>query len=336
MITNTNCANAPMNKHSKASAAVLLASLLALGASAQSVPSLINYQGRLTDQTGAPLAAGLYGIQFKLWDDPLAGNLIWGQQQTVTLQSNGVFNVILGSPGGSPIPNATPAVNNLAYAFGGSNCFLGVTVVVSNEVSLPSASEILPRQQLLSVPFALVASTLVSNLANALCPPGTVVAYMGTNPPAGWLLCNGSTVSRTQYASLFSVIGTASGAGDGSTTFNLPDLRGVFLRGVDAGRGLDPDTGSRTSVYSGGNTGDSVGSYQDEQFKSHNHDNGSFTCGNSTALSPYELYGEASSGGVLSPFASWVGITSFTGWTSTVGGSETRPKNVYVNYIIKY
>jgi hypothetical protein len=136
--------------------------MLGLAAAAQSVPSLINYQGRLTGQTGASLTAGTYTLQFRIWDSPTlaaTNDLIWGQQQNVTVQSNGVFNVLLGSPGGSPIPGATPAVNNLAYAFQSSNVFLGLTVAVSNGVSLASPAEILPRQQLLSVPFAFMAAT---------------------------------------------------------------------------------------------------------------------------------------------------------------------------------
>jgi hypothetical protein len=71
----------------KRAGAILAFSALAMGVAAQSVPPLINYQGRLTDQTGAPLTAGAYGIQFRLWDDPLASgtnDLIWGQQYSNT------------------------------------------------------------------------------------------------------------------------------------------------------------------------------------------------------------------------------------------------------------
>ena len=57
--------------------------------------------------------------------------------------------------------------------------------------------------------------------------------------PAGWLICDGSAVSRTTYADLFASIGTTYGAGNNTTTFNLPDLRGEFIRGSDNGRGLD-------------------------------------------------------------------------------------------------
>ena len=69
----------------------------------------------------------------------------------------------------------------------------------------------------------------------ARLPAGFVAAWPGNTPPDGWLVCNGSAVSRTTYADLFSVIGTTFGAGDGSTTFKLPDYRGDFLRGYLSG-----------------------------------------------------------------------------------------------------
>ena len=81
-------------------------------------------------------------------------------------------------------------------------------------------------------------------LADAV-PSGAVlqsgdVGYFAMNTaPNGWLKANGAAVSRTTYAALFAAIGTTFGAGNGSTTFNLPDLRGEFLRGWDDGRGLD-------------------------------------------------------------------------------------------------
>lgn len=68
---------------------------------------------------------------------------------------------------------------------------------------------------------------------------GAVEYFAGSAAPAGWLACNGAAVSRTAYAALFLAIGTTYGVGDGSTTFNLPELRGEFLRGLDSGRGVD-------------------------------------------------------------------------------------------------
>ena len=67
---------------------------------------------------------------------------------------------------------------------------------------------------------------------SSIVPPATVLPYAGSAAPSGWLLCNGDQISRTTYAALFSVIGTTYGHGNGTTTFNLPDYRWVFLRGL--------------------------------------------------------------------------------------------------------
>jgi phage-related tail fiber protein len=68
---------------------------------------------------------------------------------------------------------------------------------------------------------------------------GQVATFAMSTAPSGWLKANGAAVSRTTYAALFTAIGTTFGAGDGSTTFNVPDLRGEFVRGWDDGRGAD-------------------------------------------------------------------------------------------------
>jgi phage-related tail fiber protein len=75
--------------------------------------------------------------------------------------------------------------------------------------------------------------------ASDLTPAGTVIWTARSSAPTGYLKANGAAVSRSTYATLFSAIGTIYGAGDGSTTFNLPDLRGEFIRGWDDGRGVD-------------------------------------------------------------------------------------------------
>jgi microcystin-dependent protein len=73
-------------------------------------------------------------------------------------------------------------------------------------------------------------------------PTGTVVDFAATTPPTGWLVCDGSAVSRTTYAALFAVIGTTWGAGNGTTTFNLPDLRSRVTVGAGSGSGLTART----------------------------------------------------------------------------------------------
>lgn len=104
-----------------------------------------------------------------------------------------------------------------------------------------------------------------------LAPSGSIVAFGGSVPPDGWLLCDGSIVSRTEYATLFAAIATTHGAGDGATTFNLPDYRGRFLRGVDHGTGRDPDAATRTAAHAGGSIGDEVGSLEDDAYAKHAH-----------------------------------------------------------------
>ena len=88
-------------------------------------------------------------------------------------------------------------------------------------------------------------------------PTGSVHIMATTTAPSGYLKCNGAAVSRTTYADLFAIIGTTHGAGDGSTTFNVPDLRGEFVRGWDDSRGVD--------------SGRSFGSSQGDNNKQHNH-----------------------------------------------------------------
>lgn len=76
-------------------------------------------------------------------------------------------------------------------------------------------------------------NVLNSNLSSAV-PTGTVSAFAGSTAPSGYLLCNGNAISRTTYATLFSAIGTTYGTGNGSTTFNLPDLRGRVIASLDS------------------------------------------------------------------------------------------------------
>ena len=77
-----------------------------------------------------------------------------------------------------------------------------------------------------------------------LQPPGMVSYFGNSSAPTGWLIANGAAISRTTYSDLFATIGTTYGAGDGSSTFNIPDLRGEFIRGWDGGRGIDSGRGN--------------------------------------------------------------------------------------------
>jgi microcystin-dependent protein len=161
--------------------------------------------------------------------------------------------------------------------------------------------------------------------------PGIILAYAGASAPTGYLMCDGSAVSRTTYASLYAAIGDAYGNGNGTTTFNVPDARGRFLRGVDGSAGNDPDKAARTASAAGGNTGNNVGSAQTDAFQGHWHAahfvNNNDTGAGGTNMN-HALFTNTDNNVVRAPISDGTNGTPRT-------TSETRPKNIYVNYIIK-
>lgn len=153
-------------------------------------------------------------------------------------------------------------------------------------------------------------------------PAGAIIAFGATSAPSGWLPCDGSAVSRTTYARLFAAIGTTWGSGDGSATFNVPDLRGYFLRGS----GTNGD----------GSSGPSLGVKQSDDFKSHTHTatqaSHTHTVSSATSTGGTDLQGGTGYNRNVSATTSSAqpAIT-----VDATGGTETRPKNIGVNYIIK-
>ena len=191
----------------------------------------------------------------------------------------------------------------------------------SNQQAAAAAAELLAVKQTTGEDLAAVTlASMVAAVQQALCPPGTVLPYMGATAPTGWLVCNGASVLRATYPSLFAVIGTSCGTSS-STYFNLPDFRGRFLRGWDNATGRDPDRGARTAMATGGATGDAIGSVQTDEFKKHSH-----TLTNQIA---YMSEGNDSSGGYYDPVLE-------NRNSGDTGGGETRPINASVNYIIKF
>ena len=136
--------------------------------------------------------------------------------------------------------------------------------------------------------------------------PGTVIFYAGNTPPIGWIKANGAAISRSTYSNLYSVIGTTFGSGNGSTTFNIPDLRGEFIRGWDDSRGVD--------------SARAFGSSQTDDFKSHTHN---VTIDSGSAYQTKGAYADSSYGG-----------KTYT--SSATGGTETRPRNIALLACIKY
>lgn len=182
--------------------------------------------------------------------------------------------------------------------------------------------------------------------ANSVVPVGSTIPFAGSSAPTGWLICDGAEISRTTYAELFAVIGTAFGSGDGITTFVLPDLRGKFVRGVDGGTGNDPDAGTRTAQSSGGNTGNNVGSVQGDAFQGHWHEErvgGNNVNANGGNVGNSYRAGRDGSGTNIntSNDTQFNNVSTQDPISDGVNGtprtsSETRPINVYLNYIIRY
>jgi microcystin-dependent protein len=149
---------------------------------------------------------------------------------------------------------------------------------------------------------------LATVTAQSLLPAGAVMPFAMNSAPSGWLAADGAAVSRTTYATLFAAISTTHGVGDGSTTFNLPDLRGIFVRG----------SGSQTisgTTYSG-----TFAAKQQDELKSHDHQ--------------YTRYAQLITrvgGGDNNIWASTAGVQ-----TSSTGGTETRPANIALLYCIKF
>lgn len=156
-------------------------------------------------------------------------------------------------------------------------------------------------------------ATAIGNLAaSGAAPAGSVIYVAKSTAPTGYLKANGAAVSRTTYAALYAAIGTVFGVGNGSTTFNLPDLRGEFLRGWDDGRGVD--------------SGRVFGSAQADDFKSHDHTINM----SSGAVSDRYAFNNSTAGAGES--ASY----SANGRTYNRGGTETRPRNAALLACIKF
>jgi microcystin-dependent protein len=164
----------------------------------------------------------------------------------------------------------------------------------------------------------------VTSIAESVFATGSIIAWPTATPATGFLECDGSAVSRTTYADLFAVISDDYGNGDGSTTFNLPDYRGEFLRGYDNSASNDPNAGSRTD-RGDGTTGDAVGTKQEDATDVNGLS--ATTTATTNTISPQPNTGGAHD---LSrgPASSTVTLSSTD--------AETRPRNVSVMWCIKY
>lgn len=289
---------------------------------------VINPFMNFVDKDGKPLQDGAIYIG-------VAGFSPLDQSQTVYWDSGA--NIPAAQPiktlNGYPTRDGTPAnlyVAANAYSiavynkrgalvFAKSNVsFTGALATTSTDGLMSAADKVKLDAALTSATgfAALGLGTAATGDASQLVPIGMVFFSALNFVPVGYLACNGAAVSRSAYANLFAAIGTTYGVGDGITTFNVPDLRGEFIRGFDAGRGVD--------------SGRVFASAQGHQFQDHYHAGPSsdqFVTSNAGA----------GAGGPLAGGGSFKYNLTATSGNAAFGnyGSETRPRNVALLAIIK-
>ena len=213
---------------------------------------------------------------------------------------------------------------------------LGKTLVVAG-TSAFTGSIVMKSISSMNVPVSSItdAKHLITkeyfDLMMATIPVGMVGHFASMSPPVGWLKANGALVSRTTYAGLFAAIGTTYGAGNGTTTFKLPDLRGEFVRGVDDGRAVD--------------SGRAIGTLQLGQNLSHSHSGATSTTGShSHSYMDTDTYYTGTSG--LTGGSDFIDRNSYLSTGSAGshshsvsiyadGGNEARPRNVALLACIK-
>ena len=154
----------------------------------------------------------------------------------------------------------------------------------------------------------------VDNLVLASTPAGIIEFHAAATVPTGRIKANGTVISRTVFSRLFARIGTTYGEGDGSTTFGTPDLRGIFVRGLDEGKGIDVDR--------------VLGSNQESSISAHQHGiavRGSNASHSHRQTGPAENYVAAGSSNSIGGAGN---VYQDDGAISSFGGTETRPRNM--------
>jgi len=313
----------------------------------------ISIQGIARDNNGGIYASKPITVVITVYNGP---SVVYKEKQTgIMTDIAGVFSTNIGiAPLGVTLTvSAGTAFSAVDFNAGSLSITVGVQIESGVEVNVGT----FPLQ---SVPYAKLATmaTNASNATNAIhatnadnathatnadnatnashattadngVPIGTIISFAGYAAPAGWAICDGSSHSiyDLNYAGLWSV--TSYTWGGCCEHFNLPDLRGRFLRGVSDTTTNDPDKASRTALYGGGTTGNSVATYQGDSYASHQHIDG-FAGGNATAS-----YGVATVATVGNVNGQSGTSTINHAYTSFSGSSETRPKNATVLFIIK-
>ena len=300
---------------------------LAAMAMAQNSGLGFNYQAVVRDADGVLLANSNVTLRVSLYPGQMAATPSWVETHSVNTDMSGCFGITVGH---GTRDNASTAANYSDINFAAVYYWMKI------EIQEGGSFREVSYAQLPSSPYSEVAHNAIA------IPAGSIIPFAGPveNIPAGWMLCDGSAVSRSTYANLYNAIGVAWGNGDGSSTFNLPDLRGMFLRGVAGTDTIgDPDASLRLANAHGGNPGNNVGSYQGDAIRNITGSCGDFG-GNSfrPTVGDGALWKVNGDDKCRGQDETGTGILSVNFDASRVVpvGSDNRPKNVAVTYIIKY
>lgn len=316
--------------------------LFAFNSFSQTSDKGFSFQGFAIDPDGKALGATSITIRFTVSPSVGTGGT-YAETYVLTTDPYGVFHAVVGKG----TKESGVDFKTLDFTRAGTTYKLKVEVKKTSGGIYTTIND----SDFNAVPYARKAENGV--------PVGTIVTFAGpkTKIPDGWALCDGTLVdgTSTQWKQLYDVLGLTWG-GSG-TNFNLPDLRGMFLRGVNDGRTdvyRDQDATSRAANKAGGNTGDNVGSVQTDQFESHAHGVNDPGHGHNIT-DPGHSHGiktaSSDGGGDANDYGdnhnrdnrtynSTTGITINSNTTGVSiqnnGGTESRPVNAGIYYIIKY
>jgi microcystin-dependent protein len=306
--------------------------LLAISMFGQNSGLGFNYQAVVRSADGFVVPSQNVELRFSLMPGQTATQASWQETHSATTDAYGTIGVTVGKG---------TRVGGVAAAFTDVN-FAAVHYWLRVEIREGGAWRELSYSALTSVPYAEVATV------SPPMPAGTVVSFMGDEDkvPAGWLLCDGREVNRSDYPALYAVIGTAWGYGNNSTTFNLPDLRGVFERGVSGTSGKDADVENRVPLKEGGKGGNNVGSYQGDAIRNitgymqhiQGWDNQTLFRGAiyGTEVNNHSSWEDNATAATRLNFDANYGSSTDNPMAGHANGADIRPKNVYVYKIIKF
>jgi Phage Tail Collar Domain len=288
---------------------------------AQTTLGISAYGKTLVDDADAATARSTLGLGSVALQNASSVALTGGSAAGLSITGGSISNMvdITVADGGTGASDATGARANLGLSnvdnTSDANKPISTATQTALDLKAPLASPALTGAPTAPTATALTNNTQVATTAyvdtaisvHIPVPAGAILPFAMDTAPSGWLEANGAAVSRTTYATLFANIGITWGAGNGITTFNIPDLRGEFVRGWDNGKGTDP---ARTFA-----------SFQSDLIKEHNH-----ATGLQTVTTPGYGVNNGSTFTSISP----PGLN-----TANSGGSETRPRNFALLYCIK-